>query len=78
VKIGVLSQTTGIDMVCSQGLYKYNSFPAIIGKEVSGTILALPTDSVALNNETFKKQGFKIGGKVAAVGSVLTNFANWT
>lgn len=55
-----------IDTYFRGGLYKYKSFPAIIGKETSGTILALPTDSAVLNNETFKKQGFKVGGKVAA------------
>ena len=59
-------------------MYKYESFPALIGQETSGTILALPTDSAVLNNETFKKQGFKVGGKVAAVSLILTNLANST
>ncbi|KAF9566902.1 NAD(P)-binding protein [Agrocybe pediades] len=55
-----------IDTYYRQGLYKYESFPAIIGKETSGIIVGLPTDEAVLNNETFKGQGFKIGGKVAA------------
>lgn len=54
-----------------QGLYKYQSFPAVLGKETSGTIVALPTDESVLSNETFKKQGYKIGGKVAAVGPLF-------
>ncbi|KJA28655.1 hypothetical protein HYPSUDRAFT_197474 [Hypholoma sublateritium FD-334 SS-4] len=55
-----------IDTYYRQGLYKYQDFPAIIGKETSGTIVALPTDSTVLNNDTFKNQGFKVGSKVAA------------
>ncbi|PPQ79897.1 hypothetical protein CVT25_002953 [Psilocybe cyanescens] len=55
-----------IDTYYRQGLYKYTSFPAIIGKETSGTIVALPTDETVLANETYKKQGYKVGGKVAA------------
>jgi len=54
-----------IDTYYRQGLYKYQSFPAIIGKETSGIIVALPTDEAVLVNETFKKQGYKVGGKVA-------------
>ncbi|KAF8973480.1 hypothetical protein BDZ97DRAFT_1775431 [Flammula alnicola] len=55
-----------IDTYYRQGLYKYQGFPAILGKETAGTIVALPTDNAVLNNETFKGQGFKVGGKVAA------------
>ena len=33
--------------------------------------MALPTDQDVHNNETFKKQGFAVGGKVAAVRSSL-------
>ncbi|KDR85579.1 hypothetical protein GALMADRAFT_53695 [Galerina marginata CBS 339.88] len=55
-----------IDTYYRQGLYKYQSFPAIIGKETAGTIVALPTDESVLSNETFKKQGYKVGGKVAS------------
>ncbi|KAF9486323.1 NAD(P)-binding protein [Pholiota conissans] len=55
-----------IDTYYRKGLYKYQSFPAIIGKETAGTIVALPTDEAILNNPTFKGQGYKVGGKVAA------------
>ncbi|KAF8808020.1 NAD(P)-binding protein [Phlegmacium glaucopus] len=54
-----------IDTYFRSGLYKYNAFPAVLGKEAAGTIVALPTDQDVLNNETFKKQGFVVGGKVA-------------
>lgn len=49
------------------GLYKLKSYPASIGKEIAGTIAALPTDPTVLNNEVYKSQGFKVGGKIAAV-----------
>jgi NADPH2:quinone reductase len=55
-----------IDTYYRQGLYKYQSFPAVLGKETSGTIVALPTDESVLSSETFKKQGYKVGGKVAS------------
>jgi NADPH2:quinone reductase len=42
-------------------------FPAILGKETSGTTVALPTDSAILNNATYKKNGFNVGMKVTAV-----------
>ncbi|KAG2022706.1 alcohol dehydrogenase [Coprinopsis cinerea AmutBmut pab1-1] len=55
-----------IDTYYRSGLYPYPSFPAVIGKETAGTIVALPTDPKVLEDPTFKKQGFKVGGKVAA------------
>ncbi|RDB19329.1 putative quinone oxidoreductase [Hypsizygus marmoreus] len=55
-----------IDVYYRTGVYPYKQFPAVLGKETSGTIVALPTDETVLNNETFKKNGFKVGGKVAA------------
>lgn len=53
--------------IISSGLYPLKEFPAIIGKETAGTIVALPTDPAVLNNETFKKNNFVVGKKVAAV-----------
>jgi len=35
--------------------------------ETAGTIVTLPMDEDVLHNNTFKQQGFAIGGKVAAV-----------
>jgi NADPH2:quinone reductase len=55
-----------IDTYYRTGLYKYPTFPSVLGKETSGTIVALPTDEESLNNETFKKAGYAIGKKVAA------------
>ena len=51
----------------SKGLYPIKEFPAVIGTEASGTILALPTDESILNNPDYKRRNFKVGGKVAAV-----------
>jgi len=63
-----------IDTYFRSGLYKFKAFPAVLGHEAAGTIVALPTDQEVLNNEIFKKQGFAVGGKVAAysVGSHAT------
>lgn len=55
-----------IDTYYRSGLYPYKSFPAVIGWETAGTILALPTDPNILNHDAFKKQGFKLGGKLAS------------
>ena len=56
-----------IDTYFRSGLYKVKEFPAILGSEAAGTIISLPTDQDVLNNETFKKQGYAVGGKVAIV-----------
>ncbi|KXN88947.1 putative quinone oxidoreductase [Leucoagaricus sp. SymC.cos] len=48
------------------GLYPLKKFPAIIGKETAGTILALPTDPDVLNHPTYKKNNFVLGGRVAS------------
>lgn len=55
----------------SKGFYPYKELPAVLGKETAGTIVALPTDPEVLNNETYKKNGFKVGGKVAVVSVLL-------
>jgi NADPH:quinone reductase-like Zn-dependent oxidoreductase len=54
-------------MQLSSGLYPLKEFPAVIGKEVAGIVVALPTDLAVLNDETFKKNNFAVGRKVAAV-----------
>jgi NADPH2:quinone reductase len=53
-----------IDTYHRAGLYKV-PLPTTIGKEASGTIIGLPTDEETLNNEIFKKRGYRIGTKVA-------------
>ncbi|TEB38776.1 NAD(P)-binding protein [Coprinellus micaceus] len=55
-----------IDTYFRGGLYPLKEFPAGIGKETAGTVVALPTDEAVLNHPVFQKQGFKVGGKVAA------------
>ncbi|KAG6888328.1 hypothetical protein C0992_008828 [Termitomyces sp. T32_za158] len=55
-----------IDVYYRKGLYPYKEFPGVLGKETAGTIVALPTDEAVLNDETYKKNGYKVGGKVAA------------
>ena len=37
--------------------------------EASGIIAALPTDEKVLNDEQYKKRGFKVGDKVAVVSA---------
>ncbi|THV06469.1 NAD(P)-binding protein [Dendrothele bispora CBS 962.96] len=54
-----------IDTYYRQGLYPYKEFPAVLGKETAGTIVALPTDSDVLNDPDYIKQGYEVGGKVA-------------
>ncbi|KAF8743674.1 hypothetical protein AX14_001206 [Amanita brunnescens Koide BX004] len=55
-----------IDTYQRSGLYPVKKLPTIIGKETAGTIVTLPTDESVLNNETFKKSGYRVGGKAAA------------
>ena len=56
-----------IDTYYRSGLYKFKELPAVLGSEAAGIIVSLPTDQDALNNETYKQQGFVVGGKVAVV-----------
>jgi len=55
-----------IDTYHRSGLYPVQQLPTILGKETAGTVVALPTEESVLKNETFKKYGFRVGGKVAA------------
>ena len=56
-----------IDTYYRSGLYKFKELPAVLGSEAAGTIVSLPTDQDALNNDTYKKQDFAVGGKAAVV-----------
>ena len=56
-----------IDTYYRSGLYKLKELPAVLGSEGAGTIVSLPTDQDVLNNDTYKKQDFVVGGKVAVV-----------
>ncbi|KAJ3723610.1 NAD(P)-binding protein [Lentinula guzmanii] len=54
-----------IDTYFRQGLYPLDHFPATIGEEAAGVIVALPTDPEVLENPYYKRQEFKIGMSVA-------------
>ena len=60
-----------IDTYYRSGLYKFKELPAVLGSEAAGTIVSLPTDEDVLKNDTYKKQNFAIGEKVAVVRSSL-------
>ncbi|KAJ7155925.1 NAD(P)-binding protein [Mycena crocata] len=57
-----------IDTYYRKGLYPLKEFPAVIGTEAAGTILALPTDKAVLEDADFKKRGYTVGAKVAVGG----------
>ena len=46
--------------------------------EASGTIAALPTDEKVLNDEHYKKRGFKVGDRVAVVSANQTSVVRWS
>lgn len=54
-----------IDTYYRKGLYAVPSFPAVLGSEAAGTIIALPTDPELLNDPKFQRRGYKLGGRVA-------------
>ncbi|KAJ7109860.1 NAD-P-binding protein [Mycena epipterygia] len=55
----------------SKGLYPLERFPAAIGTELSGTILALPTDQTVLEDPEYKRRGYTIGARVAVGGATV-------
>ncbi|KAK7063918.1 USP domain-containing protein [Favolaschia claudopus] len=57
-----------IDTYYRKGLYPLKEFPAVIGTEMSGTILALPTNPEVLEDPEYKKRGFAVGAKVVVGG----------
>ncbi|KZT73271.1 NAD(P)-binding protein [Daedalea quercina L-15889] len=66
-----------IDTYFRKGLYPAKSFPLTLGMEASGTIAALPTDAKVLDDEQYKKRGFKIGDRVAVMtAGVHAEFAS--
>ncbi|KAF8215817.1 adaptin N terminal region-domain-containing protein [Mycena galopus ATCC 62051] len=58
-----------IDTYFRKGLYPLKELPGAIGAEMSGTILALPTDETVLEDPEYKKRGFTVGAKVAVGGA---------
>ncbi|KAG5642227.1 hypothetical protein DXG03_003372 [Asterophora parasitica] len=70
----LLTHTTiSAEMPLRKGLYPFKEFPAVLGKETAGTIIALPTDPAVLNDEAYKRNNFQVGGKVAAVRLLLAH-----
>ncbi|KAF7307238.1 USP domain-containing protein [Mycena indigotica] len=63
-----------IDTYYRKGLYPVKGFPAILGSEASGTILALPTDENVLNDPEYKKRGYSVGARVAVCGASIFGF----
>ncbi|KAJ6463743.1 hypothetical protein DFH09DRAFT_1226877 [Mycena vulgaris] len=57
-----------IDTYYRKGLYPLKEFPAVIGTEMSGTILALPTDKAVLEDPDYKNRGFTVGANVVVGG----------
>lgn len=55
-----------VDTYFRTGLYPV-SFPFTLGQEGSGVIVKLPTAPEVLENEDYKRRGFQIGDRVAAV-----------
>ena len=56
-----------IDTYYRSGLYKFKELPAVLGSEAAGIIVSLPNDQDVLNIETYKRQNYVVGGKVAIV-----------
>ncbi|KAJ7102476.1 NAD-P-binding protein [Mycena belliarum] len=57
-----------IDTYYRKGLYPLKEFPAVIGTEMSGTVVALPTDKSVLEDPDYKKRGYNVGTKVVVGG----------
>ncbi|KAF8313078.1 NAD(P)-binding protein [Clavulina sp. PMI_390] len=55
-----------IDTYHRTGLYKV-PYPYTFGQEASGIIVKLPTSPEVLENEVYKKKGFKLGDRVATL-----------
>ncbi|KAJ7625599.1 NAD-binding protein [Roridomyces roridus] len=45
--------------------------PMALGCEISGTIVALPTDESVLEHAIYKKHGFSVGARVVACGGIV-------
>ncbi|KAJ8691639.1 NADPH:quinone reductase [Pleurotus ostreatus] len=54
-----------VDTYFRKGLYPIGSFPAVLGGEAAGTIVALPTDQNVLNDPNYQVRNFVVGSKVA-------------
>ncbi|KAM5543352.1 hypothetical protein V8D89_003226 [Ganoderma adspersum] len=66
------------DIYLRNGNFPLPTLPAALGVEAAGTIVALPTDEIVLNNDAFKKRGYKVGGQVACYCLAEGTFAEYT
>ncbi|KAF9005716.1 NAD(P)-binding protein [Hymenopellis radicata] len=64
-----------IDTYFRKGLYPIKDFPAVLGQEVSGTIVALPTDEEVVNDPDYKARKYSVGSKVT--GNVMGVHASY-
>lgn len=48
-----------------------SDFPVVLGSELSGTVVALPTDTTVLANADYQKRGYQIDGKVVGVSCIV-------
>ncbi|KAJ7170231.1 hypothetical protein C8R46DRAFT_1091619, partial [Mycena filopes] len=71
--IVVKAEYLGVNFI-DTGLYPVKEFPAAIGGELSGTILALPTDKTVLEDPEYKKRGYAVGG--ASIVGLHSNYAS--
>jgi len=55
-----------IDTYYRKGLYKLEQLPAVLGGEIAGVVVELPTEESVLNNETYKSKNLAKGSKVAS------------
>lgn len=57
-----------------KGLYPLKVFPSILGTEISGTVVSLPTSPTVLSDPTYKARNYHLGQKVVAyqVGAFST------
>ncbi|KAJ7204359.1 NAD-P-binding protein [Mycena pura] len=53
-----------IDTYFRKGLYPVKELPSAIGVEISGTIVALPTDPAVLEDPEYKLRSFTVGARV--------------
>ncbi|KAJ4470794.1 chaperonin 10-like protein [Lentinula aciculospora] len=61
-----------IDTCFRKGLYPLDHFPATIGEEAAGIVVALPADPEVLESPSYKRQRFVAGMAVPVVGPHLS------
>ncbi|KAJ7625543.1 NAD-binding protein [Roridomyces roridus] len=57
-----------IDTYYRTGLFPFKELPSAIGVELSGTVLALPTEQAVLEDPEYKQREITVGAKVVVIG----------